>query len=62
MTTPQSTHRQGHCLCGAITITATQAVSHVDACHCRMCRRWGGGPFVGEFELSSYIPSSNSSC
>tara|TARA_R100001244_G_scaffold44182_15_gene40094 strand:+ start:3519 stop:3968 length:450 start_codon:yes stop_codon:yes gene_type:complete len=46
MTTPQNTQRHGHCLCGAITITATQAASHVDACHCRMCRRWGGGPFV----------------
>lgn len=46
MTTPQPTKRQGHCLCGAITITAKQAASHVDACHCRMCRRWGGGPFV----------------
>ena len=46
MTTTPTTHRQGHCLCGAITITANHAVSHVDACHCRMCRRWGGGPFV----------------
>ena len=46
MITTPTTQRQGHCLCGAITITAKQAVSHVDACHCRMCRRWGGGPFV----------------
>jgi hypothetical protein len=46
MTNPQTTQRQGHCLCGAITITANQAASHVDACHCHMCRRWGGGPFV----------------
>ncbi|NVD26997.1 GFA family protein [Parasphingorhabdus flavimaris] len=46
MTTPQNTPRQGHCLCGAVTITAKNAASHVDACHCRMCRRWGGGPFV----------------
>ena len=46
MNTPSPTQRQGHCLCGAITITAKQAASHVDACHCRTCRRWGGGPFV----------------
>ena len=46
MTTPQTTQRQGQCLCGAITITAHQAASHVGACHCRMCRRWGGGPFL----------------
>lgn len=36
---------QGNCLCGAVTIQA-QAVSEVDACHCGMCRQWGGGPFL----------------
>lgn len=46
MTDTPKTERHGHCLCGAIKITAKQAASHVDACHCRMCRRWGGGPFV----------------
>jgi hypothetical protein len=45
MTTPTN-RRQGHCLCGAITITAKHAASHVDACHCRTCRRWGGGTDV----------------
>ena len=36
----------GTCLCGAITI---QTLSHktIDACHCGMCRRWGGGPALG---------------
>jgi hypothetical protein len=37
---------QGTCLCGAITLTATDK-KHVDACHCGMCRRWGGGPALG---------------
>ena len=46
MTKPQTTQRQGHCLCGAVKITAKPAASHVGACHCRMCRRWGGGPFL----------------
>ena len=46
MTNPQTTERHGHCLCGAVRITAKQAASHVGACHCRMCRRWGGGPFL----------------
>ena len=36
----------GKCLCGAITIT-TQTVTTVEVCHCGMCRRWGGGPFMG---------------
>ncbi len=34
---------QGHCLCGAVTVTAPDHTS-LDACHCSMCRRWGGGP------------------
>lgn len=42
----QTSLRRGHCLCGAVRIAAKQAASHVGACHCRMCRRWGGGPFV----------------
>ncbi len=46
MTDTQTTERHGHCLCGAVKITAKQAASHVGACHCRMCRRWGGGPFL----------------
>ena len=33
----------GKCLCGKITIR-TSDQSHIDACHCGMCRRWGGGP------------------
>ena len=38
---------QGHCLCGAITITV--AGTHdprIGACHCRMCQRWSGGLFL----------------
>jgi hypothetical protein len=34
---------EGKCLCGAITVT-TPDKQHMDACHCGMCRRWGGGP------------------
>ena len=37
---------RGHCLCGGIKVTARQASSNVGACHCKMCRRWGGGPFM----------------
>ncbi len=38
--------RRGHCLCGKVRITAKHASSDVGACHCKMCRRWGGGPFM----------------
>ncbi|WP_347136718.1 GFA family protein [Parahaliea mediterranea] len=37
---------KAHCLCGAVEIEAQPTSSHVDACHCRMCRRWGGGPYL----------------
>jgi hypothetical protein len=36
----------GRCLCGAVEITAKEASQHVGACHCTMCRKWGGGPLM----------------
>ena len=41
-----TTERRGHCICGEVRITAKNASSGVGACHCKMCRRWGGGPFM----------------
>ena len=40
------TERRGKCLCGAVAIRASEADDVVGACHCKMCRRWGGGPFM----------------
>ncbi len=37
----------GKCLCGAVTVEATPARDHLEACHCDMCRRWGGIAFLG---------------
>ncbi len=37
---------KGQCLCGAIRVVAHSASNSVGACHCKMCRRWGGGPFM----------------
>lgn len=37
---------EGKCLCGAVTVRVTPSAPHVDACHCDMCRRWGGGPLL----------------
>jgi hypothetical protein len=39
--------KHGRCLCGASRFTARVLKSHADACHCNMCRRWAGGPFIG---------------
>lgn len=38
---------EGHCLCGAVKVRATPVRRHVEACHCTMCRNWGGIAFVG---------------
>jgi hypothetical protein len=37
----------GGCLCGAVRYEARNVSPHYHACHCGMCRRWGGGPFLG---------------
>lgn len=36
----------GQCLCGAVRISAPAVASHLEACHCTMCRQWGGGPLI----------------
>ena len=38
---------EGNCLCGAVTVRAVPTRSHVEACHCTMCRNWGGVAFLG---------------
>jgi hypothetical protein len=34
----------GSCLCKAVTFSFEVKAKHFDACHCAMCRNWGGGP------------------
>lgn len=36
---------KGSCLCGAVSITA-ETHTEINACHCGMCQRWGGGPLL----------------
>ena len=40
------TKATGRCLCGAVTITLTAEHKQVGLCHCNMCRRWSGGPYM----------------
>ena len=35
---------EGNCLCGAVRVRIAPREPHIDACHCSMCGRWGGGP------------------
>ncbi len=37
---------KGSCLCGAVQFTASSVRKIVGACHCNMCRKWGGGPLM----------------
>lgn len=57
----------GQCLCGAVSVRA-RVLPSFDACHCKMCRTWGGGPmlaihagsdatFTGHDMISSYTSS-----
>lgn len=36
----------GKCLCGTVQFSV-EDVHEIDVCHCTMCRKWNGGPFVG---------------
>jgi len=40
------TNGSGSCLCGAVSFTVNHVSKKVGACHCSMCRKWGGGPFM----------------
>lgn len=60
--------RTGRCLCGAVSFVTNSADTDVGACHCNMCRHWGGGPFIAvdcgsqvQFEGSEYIKVFDSS-
>ena len=37
---------KGSCLCGAVSVSTTSMSNHVGACHCNMCRKWGGGSLL----------------
>jgi hypothetical protein len=37
---------EGRCLCGTVTMTVAKTGDELTACHCEMCRRWGGGPLL----------------
>ena len=37
---------KGSCLCGAVQFVANRAQTSMGICHCGMCRKWGGGPYM----------------
>lgn len=38
----------GSCLCGGVKVSVKADDNHVGACHCNMCRKWGGGPLFAK--------------
>ena len=40
--------KTGGCLCGAVKFEAEMEDLSFGACHCGMCRRWVGGPFLAK--------------
>ncbi|AZZ35984.1 aldehyde-activating protein [Bdellovibrio sp. qaytius] len=49
----------GSCLCGKVAITINPEKKIFDACHCGMCRKWGGGPALTvhggpKFEITGF--------
>ncbi len=58
----------GACLCGAVHVTANPKSNNVGACHCSMCRKWGGSPLLAvecgsevHFEGEDHISTFDSS-
>ena len=37
---------KGSCLCESVTVETEKLDSGVGVCHCSMCRKWGGGPYL----------------
>lgn len=37
---------KGSCLCGGVHVQVEKVAGKVGACHCGMCRKWGGGPLL----------------
>ncbi|SFG80022.1 GFA family protein [Neptunomonas qingdaonensis] len=58
----------GSCLCGGVHVQVAKVANKVGACHCGMCRKWGGGPllavdcgtevtFTGEENITTFASS-----
>lgn len=44
---------KGQCLCGAVQFEV-QKPDYIDACHCTMCQKWNGGPWLSTSFISNF--------
>lgn len=44
---------QGHCLCGEVRVTIPELSEEITVCHCHMCQKFFGGPFLS---LTGVLP------
>lgn len=44
---------QGHCLCGEVRVTIPELSEEINVCHCHMCQKFFGGPFLS---LAGVLP------
>lgn len=44
---------KGSCLCGAVKINIPQIAEEITVCHCQMCQKFFGGPFLS---LAGVLP------
>lgn len=63
-----SKNATGKCLCGSVIVSFPLDKETFDACHCGMCRKWGGGPALTvdggpniTFKGKEFITTYNSS-
>ena len=42
----QTQQHLGSCLCGGVRLAVDKVDTSLGACHCNMCRKWGGGPLL----------------
>ena len=46
-TIESTTKTLGTCLCGKTGVELGDHTDEIGVCHCSMCRKWSGGPFLG---------------
>jgi len=46
MSDDQAPSIHGKCLCGAVSLHVRHDKPSMSACHCSICRRWNGGPYM----------------